>query len=92
MPLDAYPGVHRRTRGATHVQDGLCAETSVAAAYESRGHRLVARRWRGTVGEVDLVLSDATGYVFAEVKAFHIPAIHRLAWNFVSKTPGRKRR
>lgn len=69
MPLDAYPSVHRRTSGATHFQSGLSAEASVAAVYASRGHRVVARRWRGTVGEVDLILSDTTGYIFAEVKA-----------------------
>lgn len=47
---------------------GLAAEDSVARDYERRGYGVVARRWRGSGGEIDLVLRDRDGFVFVEVK------------------------
>ncbi|OIP87802.1 MAG: hypothetical protein AUK37_00800 [Rhodobacterales bacterium CG2_30_65_12] len=47
---------------------GLAAEDSVEAEYARRGHRLAARRWRGSHGEIDLVLRDGDGLIIVEVK------------------------
>ena len=66
------PPVHstaaRRARGAVSYQAGRSAEDQVARAYIRRGARLVAERWRGRGGEIDLILEDRDGLVFVEVK------------------------
>lgn len=48
---------------------GLAAEDSVARQYEDAGHRIVARRWRGRSGEIDIVAEKAGELIFVEVKA-----------------------
>lgn len=47
---------------------GLAAEESVAADYARRGHTVAARRWRGSRGEIDLVLRNGDGLIVVEVK------------------------
>lgn len=56
-------------RGAVAHQAGLAAEAGVARHYARSGCQIVARRWRGQAGEIDLIGRDAEGYVFVEVKA-----------------------
>lgn len=38
------------------------------ADYARRGHALAARRWRGSHGEIDLVLRNGDGLIVVEVK------------------------
>lgn len=47
---------------------GLAAEDQVARLYGAQGHDVSARRWRGSGGELDLVLKDGDGFIFVEVK------------------------
>lgn len=54
--------------GATSYHAGFAAEEQVARTYERRGYQTQAKRWRGAGGEIDLILSNAKGYVFVEVK------------------------
>lgn len=54
--------------GAVSHHAGLAAETAVAAVYVRGGMELVAQRWRGAAGEIDLVLRDGAVLVFVEVK------------------------
>lgn len=54
--------------GLASYRAGLAAEDSVAAHYLRKGLDLVARRWRGQGGEIDLVLRDGAMLVFVEVK------------------------
>jgi putative endonuclease len=54
--------------GRTSYLAGLAAEESVARDYERGGYGIVARRWRGSGGEVDLVLRHGDDFVFVEVK------------------------
>lgn len=56
----------RRGRGG-HLS-GLAAEEQVARFYERRGAELLARRWRGEGGEIDLILREGDLIVFVEVK------------------------
>jgi len=58
----------RRTRGARAHHAGLAAEDQVAAHYIRSGHSVLAARWRGRSGEIDLVLRRGEGLVFVEVK------------------------
>lgn len=48
---------------------GIMAERSAAALLEAQGFRIVARRWKTKVGEVDLVARRPGLLVFVEVKA-----------------------
>ena len=47
---------------------GLAAEDAVLRGYEREGYEMAARRWRGSAGEIDLILRNADGFVFVEVK------------------------
>lgn len=54
--------------GLPSYLSGLTAEDAVAAEYGRRGLVVAARRWRGAVGEIDLILRDRGGVIFVEVK------------------------
>jgi putative endonuclease len=51
--------------GIVSYHAGLAAEDAVEATY---GLPVAARRWRGTTGEIDLILRDGEGLIFVEVK------------------------
>lgn len=68
--FEATQPVHSRTmRGRTSYFAGMAAEDSVARAYVAAGYELVAERWRGRRGEIDLIFSTIKGVVMVEVKA-----------------------
>jgi putative endonuclease len=48
---------------------GLSAESRAAAYLVAKGYRIVARRWRSPVGEIDIVARRKQVLVFVEVKA-----------------------
>ena len=48
---------------------GLSAESRAAAYLVAKGYRIVARRWRSPVGEIDIVARRRGMLVFVEVKA-----------------------
>ncbi|MGL4280383.1 MAG: YraN family protein [Albidovulum sp.] len=48
---------------------GAAAEDSVAADFARRGLHVVARRWRGASGEIDMICSEGPVTVFVEVKS-----------------------
>src|SRR5215218_3797867 len=48
---------------------GLSAESRAAAYLVAKGYRIVARRWRSPVGEIDIVARRRNTLVFVEVKA-----------------------
>lgn len=47
---------------------GQAAELSVLRIYQDRGFTLVAQRWRGGGGELDLVFRKGDSLTFVEVK------------------------
>ncbi|MBU2991824.1 YraN family protein [Octadecabacter sp. 1_MG-2023] len=55
-------------RGATSYHAGLAAEDIVAQRYTRAGYPVLAKRWRGSAGEIDLVVQDDDGIIFIEVK------------------------
>lgn len=54
--------------GQTGYLAGLSAEDQVAVRYARTGCTVVAKRWRGSGGEIDLILRDADCLIFVEVK------------------------
>ena len=81
MPFDFVPTDDLSLRGLVAYHDGLAAENAVESHYERNGYDIIARRWRGKGGEIDLILRDETGFVFVEVKKArtHAMAAERLS-------------
>src|SRR5436190_9717621 len=48
---------------------GLSAESRAAAYLVAKGYRILARRWRSPVGELDIVARRRGTLIFVEVKA-----------------------
>ena len=46
---------------------GLAVEHSVIADYTARSYKVLAHRWRGQIGEIDLIFVDGDTLVFTEV-------------------------
>ena len=63
FPRGAAPGA------AGRVRFGLSAESRAAAYLIAKGYRIVARRWRSPVGEIDIVARRRGTLIFVEVKA-----------------------
>ncbi|MDQ7261169.1 YraN family protein [Paracoccus sp. PS-1] len=61
----------RARRGAVACAAGRFAEESVAREYRRRGYEVLAERWRGRGGEIDLILRKDEEYAFVEVKKSH---------------------
>jgi len=64
-PLRAAPRPERQVAFAL----GLSAESRGAALLIAKGYRIVARRFRSGVGEIDIVARRRKTLVFVEVKA-----------------------
>ena len=70
-PPRANPIVPRGPRPERQVafRFGLSAESRAAALLIAQGFRILARRWRSPVGEIDIVARRRHLLVFVEVKA-----------------------
>lgn len=64
-PLRRDPHPERQAAFRT----GLSAESRAAALLIAKGFRILARRWRSPLGEIDIVARRRRLLVFAEVKA-----------------------
>lgn len=65
----AMPVGRRARRGARNHLAGVLAEDSVARHYTTNGDRVLARRWRGQGGEIDLIVESDDCVIFVEVKS-----------------------
>src|SRR5436309_6305643 len=63
------PPVAPRPERQVAFRLGLSAESRAAALLIAKGYRIVARRWRSPVGEVDIVARRRKTLIFIEVKA-----------------------
>lgn len=83
----------RQRRGRTAHKGGEAAEDIALRVYQERGARMLARRWRGPEGELDLVIDDAGILVFAEVKqrthAIHDDPVTPAQWRRLEETATR---
>ncbi len=66
--MEQQVGLTRSHRGQTAFFSGLSAEQAVERTYIRRGYQILARRWRGKAGEVDLIARTGACVVFVEVK------------------------
>jgi len=69
QPRQTGPDPDRSRRGAVSYQSGLAAEDAVGRHYTALGLPVVARRWRGQGGEIDLICANGNGFLFVEVKS-----------------------
>ena len=67
-PPDIAPAAPRPERQVAFAL-GLSAESRAAAYLIAKGYRIVARRFRSPVGEIDIVARRRGTLVFVEVKA-----------------------
>jgi putative endonuclease len=67
------PGLHPKKEvdpeRRAAFRTGLSAESRAAALLIAKGFRILARRWKSPVGEIDIVARRRTLLVFVEVKA-----------------------
>lgn len=70
----------RAIKGKRAWLAGAAAETQVASRYADLGAVILAQRWRGAGGEIDIIARDGDTTVFIEVKQSrsHADAAHRL--------------
>jgi len=59
----------RRAERQVAFRTGLSAESRAALLLTAKGFRILARRWRSPVGEIDIVAARRKLLVFVEVKA-----------------------
>ena len=57
------------SRGSTAFHNGMAAEDIAARAYEAKGAKVLARRFKVAEGEIDLIVKHGGVIVFVEVKA-----------------------
>ena len=60
---------HPRPERQIAFRTGISAESRAAAFLIAKGFRILARRWRSPVGEIDIVARRRSLLVFVEVKA-----------------------
>ncbi len=66
-PLSPQRGPQPERKAAFRV--GLSAESRAAALLVAKGFRILARRWRSPLGEIDIIARRRSLLVFVEVKA-----------------------
>jgi putative endonuclease len=69
-PLESPPGaVGPAPARQIAFRLGISAESRAAAFLVAKGFRILARRWRSPVGEIDIVARRRALLIFVEVKA-----------------------
>src|SRR6516162_6937559 len=66
-PPDARPALRPERQIA--FRTGLSAESRAAMVLVAKGFRILARRWKSPVGEIDIIARRRNLLVFVEVKA-----------------------
>jgi putative endonuclease len=66
---DKPPRAEPRPERVAAFRTGLSAESRAAAFLLAKGYRILARRFRTPVGEIDIVCGRRNTLVFVEVKA-----------------------
>lgn len=67
LPRPAKPAPRPERQAAFGL--GLSAESRAAAWLIAHGYRILARRWKSPLGEIDIIAARRTTLIFVEVKA-----------------------
>jgi putative endonuclease len=70
---------HARARHLVAFRTGISAESRAAAFLIAKGFRIVARRWKCPLGEIDIIARRRALLIFVEVKAR--PSLEEAAWS-----------
>ncbi len=68
MSSNVNDQLRQRAERRRRHRSGLTAETIVAAVYMATGHRILGRRFKTPVGEIDLIAIRKNRVAFIEVK------------------------
>ena len=68
MSSDVEKGEEQRITRQRRYRSGLAAETIVALLLTATGHRILARRFKTHIGEIDLIAVKGRRVSFVEVK------------------------
>jgi putative endonuclease len=79
--------VEARAKHQVAFRTGISAESRAAAFLIAKGFRIVARRWKCPLGEIDIIARRRALLIFVEVKAR--PSLDEAAW---SVTENQRRR
>jgi putative endonuclease len=86
-PLMRSPPERRQENRRIAFRTGISAESRAAAFLIAKGFRILARRWKSPVGEIDIVARRRSLLVFVEVKARH--NLDDAAWSVTERQRGR---
>ena len=89
-PPSGAPRLPPETRQENRVvafRTGISAESRAAAYLVAKGFRILARRWKSPVGEIDIVARRRSLLVFVEVKARQ--DLDDAAWSVTERQRGR---
>ena len=81
-PLSVSPARGQESRRIA-FRTGISAESRAAAFLIAKGFRILARRWKSPVGELDIVARRRRLLVFVEVKAR--PDLDDAAWSVTER-------
>lgn len=68
MPFDTHHATPKRPSRRGVRAKGLSAEAAIAAHYRDNGAEVMAERFRGGMGEIDLIARQGGFIIFVEVK------------------------
>jgi putative endonuclease len=86
-PLASVPLERQDENRRTAFRTGISAESRAAALLIAKGFRILARRWKSPVGEIDIVARRRSLLIFVEVKAR--PNVDEAAWSVTERQRGR---
>src|SRR5438105_7483513 len=83
----AAPVQEPRPQRQVAFRTGISAESRAAALLIAKGFRIVARRFKSPVGEIDIVARRRSLLIFVEVKAR--PDLEEAAWSVTERQRAR---
>ena len=86
-PLMTVPPDRQDENRRIAFRTGISAESRAAAFLIAKGFRILARRWKSPVGEIDIVARRRSLLIFVEVKAR--PNLDAAAWSVTERQRGR---
>ncbi len=86
-PLTRARDEHKDENRRIAFRTGISAESRAAAFLIAKGFRILARRWKSPVGEIDIVARRRSLLIFVEVKAR--PNLDDAAWSVTERQRAR---